>query len=182
MAQMRALLLLLLLSLFGGARAEVVDRVMYVVEDQLVLQSDVQLNAAINPLDASPSPFWSRPGADPEQQMVDAAILRHLAGNVALYQPSDDEVRTRTEAIRARFLDRASWQVFLEGWGLDERSFRSVIRRRMVVERYLARNLRADPADPEEWWAATTAVLEEVRVRVRIRRVELRGETATGEE
>jgi hypothetical protein len=182
MAQMRALLLLLLFSLCGGARAEVVDRVMYVVEDQLVLQSDVLLNAAINPLEASPSPFWSRPGADPAEQMVDAAILRHLAGNVALYQPGDDEVRTRTEAIRSRFLDRASWQYFLEGWGLDERSFRSVIRRRIVVERYLTRNLRADPANPEEWWAATDALFREVRPRVRVRRVELRGETTTGEE
>jgi len=182
MSPMRALLLLLLLSLCGGARAEVVDRVLFVVEDQLVLLSDVELNAAINPLDESPSPFWSRPGADPAQQVVDAAILRHLAGNVALYQPSDDEVRERTEAIRARFLDRASWQYFLGGWGMDERSFRSVIRRRMVAERYLARNLRADPADPQQWWAAATALLEDVRGRVRVRRVELRGETATSME
>ena len=95
---------------------------------------------------------------------------------------SQNERTGAGESGWARFLDRASWQYFLGGWGMDERSFRSVIRRRMVAERYLARNLRADPADPQQWWAAATALLEDVRGRVRVRRVELRGETATSME
>lgn len=172
---MRGWPLLLALLLPAPAMAEVVDRVVYVVEDQLVLQSDIALDEAVTPLDASPSPFWSRPGVTAEDRAVDAAILRALARDVALYQPSDDEVRERTEAIRARFADRGTWRHFLDGWGLDERGFRSVLRRRLVVERFLARNLRADPANVEAYWEACDALLDEVRPRVRMRRITLRG-------
>jgi len=171
----RALLLALLLYVSSVARAEVIDRVIYVVEDQVVLQSDVDFEKVIIPLDASPSPFWDRPGIDAEQIVVDAAIIRELAGDIALYQPPDDAVRARVEAMRQRFPDRASWGAFLSGRGLDEDGLRALIRRRMVVERYLARTLRADPTDKAAWWASCNALLTEVRPRMRIRYVPLGG-------
>jgi hypothetical protein len=174
----RALLLALALCLSPVARADVVDRVIYVVEDQVVLQSDVAFDKVIGPLDDSPSPFWDRPGIEPEQRVVDAAIIRELAGDISLYQPPDDAVRARVEAMRARFPDRASWSSFLEGWGLDEDGLRALIRRRMVVERYLARTLRADPNDRAAWWASCNALLTEVRPRMRIRYVPLGGSKA----
>lgn len=172
---MRALVLALLLCLSSVARAEVVDRVLYVVEDQVVLQSDVALDKVLNRIDTSPSPFWTRPGVDAEQQVVDAAIIRELAGDISLYQPSDDAVRARVEAMRQKFPDRASWSSFLRGWGLDEGGLAALIRRRMVVERYLARTLRADPNDKAAWWASCNALLTEVRPRMRIRHVPLGG-------
>ncbi len=165
-----AVLLALLLTL-TSARAEVVDRVLYVVEDQVVLQSDVDLEGAVAPHDPSPSLFWRRPGVEAEQRTVDAAILRELAGDVALYQPPDAEVRERVEAMRLAFADRAAWSAFLEEWGLDEEGLRALVRRRMIVERYLARTLRADPADRAAWWVACNALLTEVRPRMRIRYV-----------
>jgi hypothetical protein len=167
----RPLLLLVLLHA-APARAEVVDRVLYVVEDQVVLLSDVQIDQAIGPLDASPSPFWTRPGVAPEQRVVDAAIIRELAGDVSLYQPSDAAVRERLEAIRLQFPDAAAWSTFLAGRGLEEESLAALLRRRMVSERYLARTLRADPADTRAFQAACDALLEEARPRVRIRYVE----------
>lgn len=169
---MRSLLLALALALSSPARAEVVDRVLYVVEDQVVLLSDVQIDRVIGPLDASPSPFWTRPFVEAEQRVVDAAILRELAGDVSLYQPSDGAVGERLDAMRARFADAPAWTTFLVSWGLSEESLAGLIRRRMVVERYLARTLRADPADTRAFHEATDLLLAEARPRVRIRRVE----------
>lgn len=169
---MRRAVALLAALLALPARAEVVDRVLYVVEDQVVLLSDVELDRVIDPLDASTSPFWTRPGVDAERRVVDAAILRELAGDVSLYQPSDEAVRERVEAVRRQFPDAVRWTAFLDGWGLSEESLGAAIRRRMVVERYLARTLRADPADPRAFQAACDALLDEARPRVRIRYVE----------
>lgn len=168
---MRILFALLSLALAPTARAEVVDRVLYVVEDQVVLLSDVQLDKVIGPLDPSPSPFWTRPDVSGEQRVVDAAILRELAGDVGLYQPSDESVRERVEAIRMRFADAATWTAFLEVWGFDEEALGAQVRRRMVVERYLARTLRADPTDTRAFQAACDTLLAEARPRVRIRYV-----------
>ena len=54
MRRMRSLLLASLLCLAGPARAGVVDRVVLVVEDDLVLESEVRLEAVLTPLDLVP--------------------------------------------------------------------------------------------------------------------------------
>lgn len=168
-------LLPLLLLLSSPVRAETVDRVLWVVESQLVLASDVHLDRVLTSLDASPSAFWDLPRERADQRAVQAAMIRGLAGDVALYEPSEEEVRARVEAIRMRFRDRTAWQSFLAGWGLDEDSLATALRRRMVVERYLARNINADPSDTEAWAAAVHELLGEVRDRLRIREVAPRG-------
>ncbi|MEZ4320222.1 MAG: hypothetical protein R3F61_22275 [Myxococcota bacterium] len=149
------------------APASVVDRVVAVVGDQVVLSSDIALDRDLAPRDPAPVPFWRRRGA--ERRQVDAAILRAAAGDVALYQPSDEAARVRLERLRATFEDRAGWVAFLDGWGLDETSMMAVLRRRMVVEAYLQRNLQSPASDPEAWNAECTKLLADLAPRVRVR-------------
>jgi len=127
-------------------------------------------------LDDSPSPFWDRTRSDPAERLVDAAVVRHLAADVSVYHPEEEVVRTRLEHIRSQFPDREAWQGFLRTWGLDEDALRTILRRRLVVERYLARNLQADPADRQVWLEACDRYLSEVRPRLRIRAVPARSE------
>ena len=169
----RGIGLCLLLLLAAPARAEVVDRVMWVVGDELVLASDLELDAVLTVLD--PTPFWTLPRQRPEERSVEAAMLRRLAGDLPLYTPREEEVRARVERVRDQFRDRAAWEDFLGGWGLDERALATALRRRIVVERYLARNLAAPPEDTERWQAACRELLDDVRDRLRIRYVEPRG-------
>ena len=133
--------------LASPAYAEVVDRVI----------------AALDPS------FWDRERRPPVDRLVDAAVIRELAGDVSLYQPSDEALALRMDAIRALFPDRSAWERFLESWGLDEDALRGIVRRRMLVERYLARNVPVATADREAWWQAYDAFVAPLRERYRIR-------------
>ncbi len=158
---------LLWLALCGApAHADRVDRIVAVVEDQLVLESEVRLERELSRLDDQ-GLLWAIP--DPQERLIDAAVLRLAAADVALYQPDDEDIRQRREAIRAHFTDRASWRDFLYRHGLTEDRLAVVLRRRMVAERYLRRNLQADPADQTAWSRATAALVEDLRARFRIR-------------
>ncbi len=139
------------------------------VGEQLVTDSEARLEAVISALDASPSPFWDRDGRPPLDRLIDAAVVRELAGDVALYQPAGDALAARLEAVRSLFPDRSAWERFLDSWGLDEDGLRTLIVRRMVVERYLARNVQVPADDRAAWWDAYEAVMSQQRPRFRIR-------------
>lgn len=151
------------------ADAAVIDRVVAAVGEEVITESDVRLESALGGLDDSESPFWDSHRTDSLSRLIDAAVVRQLAGKVALYQPSDDEVRIRLESMRGRFADREDWTAFLLRHGLDEESLRGVLRRRIVAERYLARNVVVRATDDEAWWAACQVFLAEQRLRYRIR-------------
>jgi hypothetical protein len=166
------LALLLSVSL---AHAEVVDRVVVEVEDQLVMASDIRLEQVLGGLDDSPSPFWDLERTDALSRLVEAAVFRELAGDVALYQPLDSEVIDRVVVIRSRFPSDASWGAFLSFWGLDEIALARILRRRMIVERFLARNLQVPSTERERWWTECAALLEQVTKRFRVREIPQRG-------
>jgi hypothetical protein len=161
-----------LLLAVGLARAEVVDRVVVVVHDTPILQSEVELEAVLEGIDVSPVPFWTAVGTGPADRLVDAAIIRAIAADVALYQPTREQVAERLDAVRAAFADGSAWGSFLATNGLDEARLSAILKRRMVVERYLLRTLQATPDDQPAWVAECLAHLGQLRPRVRVRVVE----------
>jgi hypothetical protein len=160
---------LLLLTL--AANAEVIDRVAASVDEQLITASEVALEADLARIDASPVPFWNRGHGDALHRLVDAAVIRELAGDVALYQPSDDAIGVRLDAMRAKFPDRAAWGAFLGERGLDEDTLRALIGRRMVVEAYLLRNIAVPPANTEPFLDKVEGLVEPAKARMRIREI-----------
>ncbi|MEQ1504960.1 MAG: hypothetical protein ABMB14_22195 [Myxococcota bacterium] len=173
-------------GLVAAARAEVVDRVIAVIGGQPLLASDLRLDAALAPIDPSPVPFWTAhltalqpDGADPAEQLsIDAVVVRVAAADVALYQPTREAVTERVEALRVAIGGGDAWDSFLVVNGLDDGRVESAIRRRMVVERFLLRNLQANPADVPAWTAECGALLDQLRPRIRIRRIPQRIEEA----
>lgn len=173
---MLRLVLLALVLTAAPARAGVVDRVVLVVDEDIVLESDLRIEATLTGLDDSPSPFWSLQNGTASQRLEDAAVVRALAEGVRLYEPTPYEVAARVEKLRGRLGQESAWQAFLTLSGLDQDAIVQLMRRRMVVERYLARNLPEDPLDTEAWLDACHALLDQVRARFRVRRITLRGE------
>jgi hypothetical protein len=153
------------------AAAEPVERVILVVEEDIVLQSDLAFDAAITPFDTLATSFWTAPRPTPEDKLLEAAVLRARAGDVALYLPSDDEVAERVAAVRGAFGDSAAFDTFLLEWGLDEPAFSALVRRRMIVDRYLLRNVEAPRDDADRWWAEAREVVAAARRGARIRRI-----------
>jgi hypothetical protein len=147
-----------------AAHAEVIDRVVAVVDDRPLLASEIALQADLARLD--PHTKWAPGAGDPTAWAIDGARIRSVAERVSLYDPSDEEVRARIEGLRDVFTDRGAWTAYLTRHGLDEIHLDPFVRRQLVVERYLLRNVPADPADPQAWAAAVDAFLAPLRERV----------------
>lgn len=145
----------------------VVDRIVAVVGERLVLQSDLDLEQALSPLEDSPVAALMGPSADPLQVVIDRAIIRGLAGNAAIYVPSDTDVRDRVTTIRSHFADDTAWNAFLLVHGLDADRLASLLYSRLVVDRYIERNLQ----QAERGAAAYAEWISHHRARVPIRLV-----------
>jgi len=157
---------LLLPTLAVVAQADSVDRVVAVVAGELVLQSDVAMDALLDPVDKSPSPYWANTPADRATRLADAALLRHRAGDLAIYQPSRDDVAKRLAAIEAAHPDLNDQ---VKRLGYDRSMLENALKRRMIVERFLERDLVVQRTGPDAWQDALTALLARERAAGLIR-------------
>ncbi len=150
----------------------VIDRVEVVVGTRVITASDLRLSIALDSRDPSPVPVLQGAAPDPLQRLIDRTILRGLAGQVRVYQPDEADVRARVDALRSSWSSLSDYQRFLRSHGLDEERLQRRMKERMLVERYIRRNLAA-PAQGErrvglaqyiEWMAG-------LRASVRVRRI-----------
>jgi hypothetical protein len=119
----------------------VVDRIVAVVGDRLVLSSDVVLEQTLLPLEGSSATEFMSPSTPPLQHVIDRTIIRGLAGNAAIYTPSDTDVQQRVSTVRAHFPEDNDWEEFLLLHGLDGDRLTSLLYSRLVVDRYIERNV-----------------------------------------
>ncbi len=126
----------------GPSAPLVLDRVLVVVGDRIVTGSDLRLELELARRDPCPVPaLEARRRADPLELLVDAAVVRNLAGNIAIYAPSPTEVQQRLARLRASWVDPDDWARFLLFNGLDEDRLAGRLYSRMVVERFVYRNV-----------------------------------------
>jgi len=151
------------------AHAEMVDRIVAVVGDELVLASEIAIEEAMSAADTPVTPFWKPENKTPFERLTDAALVRHTAGDIGVYSPSADEVKARIEVIRHHFKNRGSWTLFLERWMLDESTLAVIVRRRIVVERYLSRNITVKVDQEKAWLRACNHAIDTLRSSVRVR-------------
>ncbi len=149
---------------------QVADRLVAVVGGSTVVTSfDIALEQAIAQRDRSVLPFWDH--ADVAEVLIDAALLRIASADVVLYEPSPEDIRARADAFRSTFATPAEWTDFSTRWGLDDATLGVLARRRLVVERFLQRNLKSAPADREAWLAETHALVAALESRIPVRRI-----------
>ena len=120
--------------------AVVIDRMVLVIGDRIITESEIRLEGALR----ARIPWWGPPrppGADLQQVVADVALVRIFAGDTSLYSPSDEAVRARAEELREDWGDPEAWQAMLSENGLDEARLLALIRARLIVERYIQRNL-----------------------------------------
>lgn len=148
------------------AAAQPLDRVVAVVGDQLVLASDVRLLELLGTRDPKALPVWS----PTPQRAIDVAAVRELAGDVSVYAPRPEALTARYDDVRESFETDDSFKEFLRVWGMREADLQALIRRRLVVEQFLRRNIELAPDHPG-FSAAADAVFEAARERVVIRAI-----------
>lgn len=123
------------------ARAEVVDRILHVVGGRIITTSDVAFETEFDVHDRSPIPALENPAYAIEDRLIDYALVRELAGDIETFKPSNDDVRARWQQFRDDWQAAEDHGRFLQKWGLTDEGLQGFLYSRLVVERYIARNL-----------------------------------------
>lgn len=141
------------------ARGEVIDRILAVVNRELITLSDV---AAAIRLGLVPAP---QDGSDPTRAVLDALIDRQLElGETNRYQPpepSESQIQARLQAVRSRFSSPAVFAQALATSGLSEDQLTLRLREDLRIEAYLNQRFGVPrpPSDQEliDYYRAHTA-------------------------
>jgi peptidyl-prolyl cis-trans isomerase SurA len=174
----------LMLVLGSTARAEIIDRVLAVVNGEIITLSDAQiaLKFALVPADVSTDPI-----AAALQRLTDRRLM---LADVERYQPPDpppDDVDARLAQIKARFPDTASFEAALRQWGLTVDQLRRHIVETLRIDDHVGQRLSSSsqPSDDDllrfyREQAADFTIdgvlrpLDEVREQVRARMLDAR--------
>lgn len=148
--------------------ALLIDRAVAVVGARVLTASELRLSLALARHDLAPLSFLAPGDQGAEDWWIEQVILRELAGDISVYQPDPAAVRERTERLLDQLgpEERATLERTL---GADREAIASWVHARMVVERFVVRNLGTLP-EPEAR-AAYQQWLEEQRGRVAVRRI-----------
>ena len=123
------------------ARAEIVDRILAVVDRELITLSDVSAALRLGLVPATPQ------GADAVRGALDALIARQLELREAnRYQPPEPtpaQVEARLDAVRARFSAPSDFERILVLTGLSDDQLRLRLREDMRIEAYLGQRFGA---------------------------------------
>jgi hypothetical protein len=107
------------------------------------------------------------------QRLIDGLILRQLAGDVVVYQPSPAQVRARVEYFQNQWTDPRQYHRFMDTHGLDDARLYAQMFSRLVIDAYVHRNLSRDVDDTslEDRRARYAAWIANHRESVRVRHV-----------
>jgi hypothetical protein len=149
------------------------DLVLAVVSDSVVTESDIRLHQEMSKWDPSIVPSLGYKEATATQDVIDATVIRTLAGRVPVYQPNTADVRARWSRFQAQWTDPAAYNAFLQVHGLNQDRLYQVLKQRMVIERVVQRNLGlpSEGDDGQEWADNYTKWLDQQRLSLRIRRI-----------
>jgi hypothetical protein len=176
----------LLASAAPSDQPAVVDRVVAVVGERIITASDVALEGVLSTHDPSPVAAIQSRRFDPLNALIELAIARGLAGDVAVYQPSATDVRERLGALRGQYPDPRDWQTMLATTGHTEEQLAGALYSHIVAERYVGRNVTSPAVGAEnetsEAAKAYAMWVAEQRHRVAIRIVPAFGSNGTPSE
>jgi hypothetical protein len=148
--------------------AEVVERVVAVVDGTPVLAGDVQLERALDELDVAAPPWWSPREPDPMVRVIESLVVRARAERVPLYQPDRRWVLARYEAMRGAYGSAAAWADQLARLGRRDDELMLALRRRLIVEAWLRQQVDAR-VSAEDWVTRADALLDAARDEADVR-------------
>ncbi len=149
------------------------DLVLAVVSDSVVTQSDIRLHKEMSGLDPSPVPSLQYNEATALQDVIDATVIRTLAGRVPVYQPNSADIRARWNRFQSQWTDTTAYNAFLQIHGLNQDRLYQVLKQRMIIERVVQRNLELANGDDNalEWNKNYSEWIKQQRSTLRVRTV-----------
>jgi hypothetical protein len=150
------------------AAAEPVDRVVAVVDGEPLLASEVAFDAEVDDWLGGPDPGL---GLDPADRAIRRSVVRRAAERVTLDIPPEDVVRAEVERMRQASGSATAWASLLARYGLDELAVAVWARRRLIVSRWIDRQIAGLPAS--EQGATASSLVDALVNRVAVRRIEI---------
>jgi hypothetical protein len=146
--RIRFLIFILVAVASAHSRAEIIDRILAVVEGQLITLSDVRAVTRLR-LESAPE------GSDPIQVVLDKLIDRQLilveVDRYAPPEPSTVEIDAQLLTVQKPYGDALAFEIVLGqlGWARDD--VRRYVRDELRIERYLQQRFNAtiQPTDDE---------------------------------
>ena len=154
-----------------SSAAAVVDRAVVLVGEAVITESDIRLHAAMTAHDPSFLPILQSTIVESERDIVDATIVRHTAGRIPVYQPTQEQVDIRMNRFMDQWPTKNAYRLFLDTHGLDADRIRVLLRRRAVVERVVVRALGTPKEDLAGWTERFDAWMTAARGSARVRRI-----------
>ena len=148
MKQRTGVSVIVVLVAIATAHAEIIDRILAVVESQVITLSDARAVLRLG-LESVP------PGGDPIAQALDKLIDRQLmlveVNRYAPPEPAPGNIDARLREIRGRFADALAFAVAIQQIGIGEDDVRRYVRDTLRIEAYLQQRFTAtiQPSDDE---------------------------------
>ena len=126
--------LAILVAASGSARAEIIDRLLAVVDTQIITLSDVRaaLRFGLVPEDVSLDPTGAV-----LQRLIDRRLMLIEVDRYAPPEPADPAVNASLAAVERRFKDALAFEIALTQSGLTREELRRQLRDSLRIESYL---------------------------------------------
>jgi len=140
--------LLTLTLIASAAHAEIIDRILAVVEDQLITLSDVRGVIRLGLETVPPTNDEIAAGLD---QLIERQLMLMEVERFAPPEPPPEAVELRLNAVRARLPDALAFETTLHQIGWPEDAVRRYIRDTLRIESYVQQRFTAaiQPSDDE---------------------------------
>lgn len=136
-----------------AARAQLIDRVLAVVNTQIITLSDVRVALRLGLVRVAPG--GDETGAA-LQQLVDRRLLAAEVERYAQPEPAAAAINAALQAIRAPFRDALAFEIEINRYGLSQEALRRFVRDTLRIEAYLAQRLasirRASDEDLQRYY------------------------------
>lgn len=140
-------ILTLVILLGGGARAEIIDRVLAVVNGAVIMQSDV---LAAFELGMVVPGTTDDPMAAVLLQLIDRQLMLAEVDRYVPPEPSADAIDRAAQQVRARFATASEYDSALARWGMGEERLRRLLRDELRIRAYLDERFIVPPPSDDE--------------------------------
>jgi peptidyl-prolyl cis-trans isomerase SurA len=143
-----SLMALLAIVSVSGLHAELIDRVVAVVNGAVIMQSDVRAVLRLGLMEVPPDPEVGRAVAN---RLIDRRLVLIEVNRSATPDPPEGLIDARLSEVRSRFASPDDFDKVMAEVGYDERQVRTYIRDDLRISTYLQQRFGAtvQPAEAE---------------------------------
>jgi parvulin-like peptidyl-prolyl isomerase len=140
-------ILTLVTALGGGARAEIIDRVLAVVSGAVIMQSDVLGAFELGMVAPGTT---DDPMAAVLSQLIDRQLMLAEVDRYVPPEPSADAIDRAAQQVRARFATASEYDSALARSGMGEERLRRLLRDELRIRAYLDERFIVPPPGDDE--------------------------------